>query len=216
MQPKIGILGGIGPESSAEFYLQLILLCQSKGITSNTEYPHILLESIPAPELMLQNIDLTMYAQGIQNLENSGADFIVIICNTAYIYSEQITRKCTVPIINLQEEVQKYLLDKQIDIITVIGSKKTSKQLYQFPNIKSNMIHETDIDSIIFDFNNGKDKEILKHKLLDILEKYNNEHILISCTELSLLLENEKRENHHDTFTILLNATYSAWKNNTI
>jgi aspartate/glutamate racemase len=46
-RPTIGILGGIGPESSAFFYKRIIELVQQRySISSNTDYPHILLEHI--------------------------------------------------------------------------------------------------------------------------------------------------------------------------
>ena len=61
----IGVLGGIGPESTAEFYRRLINRIQKSGyVQSNLNYPHILINSIPAPELFLENPDLSMYQEG--------------------------------------------------------------------------------------------------------------------------------------------------------
>jgi len=107
MKPTIGILGGLGPESSALFYKSLIEKVQSLNIKSNTEYPHIILESIPAPELLLENPDLNMYKEAIKNLENAGADFIITVCNTAHIFNNQFKKFVNVPLIDVNEETEK-------------------------------------------------------------------------------------------------------------
>src|SRR3989344_778400 len=129
MKSKIGILGGIGPESSALFYERLITLAQSCNLKSNTEYPHIILESIPAPELLLENPDLTLYEEAIKNLQRAGADFIVLVCNTAYIYRNHLQSLVTIPIIDLNKEVEVILTKKKIKTITILGSKKTIEHL---------------------------------------------------------------------------------------
>ncbi len=54
---KIGILGGIGPEATGHFYLKLIKRLQETGrIKRNTDYPQIIINSIPAPELVDEKI----------------------------------------------------------------------------------------------------------------------------------------------------------------
>ena len=54
---KIGILGGIGPEATGEFYNKLIKRLQEKDlIKSNKDFPQIFINSIPAPELIYDYI----------------------------------------------------------------------------------------------------------------------------------------------------------------
>ncbi|MDP1694147.1 MAG: aspartate/glutamate racemase family protein [Candidatus Woesearchaeota archaeon] len=114
MKLKIGILGGIGPESSALFYERLIKLAQSKNVQSNIGYPHIILESIPAPELLLKNPDLTMYKEALKNLQDVGADFIVLVCNTAYVYIDQLKKEVNIPILDLNGETEKILKKNKV------------------------------------------------------------------------------------------------------
>ena len=67
---KIGILGGIGPEATGEFYNKLIKRLQERGLVkSNRDYPHIIINSIPAPELIYDKIsdeDLNPYIKGLK------------------------------------------------------------------------------------------------------------------------------------------------------
>ncbi|MCD4760053.1 aspartate/glutamate racemase family protein [archaeon] len=214
MKPKIGILGGIGPESSALFYKQLIQLVQSKNIKSNTEYPHIILESIPAPELLLKNPDLSMYKETLRNLEKAGADFIVIICNTAYVFIDQFENLVNISILDLNKETKMILDKNNVKKITIFGSKKTTDKLFHFDNIKIESISENDaaiIDQIILQYNSGKNKKESEQQLINLIKKYPQKNVLIACTELSTILKNTGLK-YLDTFDILLNATFQKWK----
>lgn len=215
MKPKIGILGGIGPESSALFYEQLIQLVQSNNIKSNLEYPHIILESIPAPELLLKNPDLSMYKESIVNLEKAGADFIVIVCNTAYVFIDQFENLVNIPILDLNKETKKILEKNNLKKITIFGSKKTIDNLFHFDNIKIEPISEDEseiIDKMILDYNSGKNKKELEQQLINLIKKYPQKNVLIACTELSIILKNAGLK-YLDTFDILLDATFQKWKN---
>lgn len=214
MKPKIGILGGIGPESSALFYKQLIQLVQSKDIKSNTEYPHIILESIPAPELLLQNPDLSIYKEALKSLQKAGADFIVIVCNTAYVFVDQFENIVDIPILDLNKETKKILDKNNLKKITIFGSKKTIDKLFHFDNIKNEPISEDEseiIDKMILDYNSGKNKKELEKQLINIIKKYPQKNVLIACTELSTILKKAGLK-YLDTFDILLDATFQKWK----
>jgi aspartate racemase len=215
MKSKIGILGGIGPESSAKFYELLIKKVQIKKIKSNLDYPHIILESIPAPELVLKNPDLTMYKDAIKNLENAGADFIVIICNTAYVFLEEFRNLVKIPIIDLNKETENVLKTNKVKSILIFGSKRTIDNLFHFKDIVIDKISDEDskiIDKIILEYNTGANKEALENKLVKIICKYSNKNILIACTELSTMLKN-KNLKYFDTFDILLDSTINKWEN---
>ncbi|MCX6811908.1 MAG: aspartate/glutamate racemase family protein [Candidatus Berkelbacteria bacterium] len=213
MKPKIGLLGGIGPESSAKFYELLIKKVQSLGVESNTEYPYIILESVPAPELFLENPDLTMYKQGVKNLEKAGANFIVIICNTAHIFINEFKELVNIPIIDLNKETEKVLKRNKIKSITVFGSRRTINKLFRFQDILLHKISAEDskvIDEIILKYNRGENKRKLEEKFVKIINKYSQKDILIACTELSTISRNRGLE-HLDTFDILLDATLKKW-----
>jgi aspartate/glutamate racemase len=65
---KIGVLGGIGPEATGEFYNKLISKLQDNGmIKSNSDFPQIIINRIPAPELIdhASESDIEQYRKGI-------------------------------------------------------------------------------------------------------------------------------------------------------
>jgi aspartate racemase len=216
LKKTIGILGGIGPESSAKFYQDLINELQNRNIIkSNEDYPHIILNSIPAPELV-NNDNLNMYLEGIKTLEKSGADFIVIICNTAYLYFEELQKTVKIPIIDLKKEIKKYLDNEKNNEILVLGSKKTKdSNIFEFKGIKISDDDKNIIDDIIINYNIGKDREIQKDILLRIIKKYKSKTLLLACTELSLLLK-DIDTSKIDTMEILLDATIREWHNSKV
>ena len=199
---KIGILGGIGPEATAEFYSKLIYTLQKeKLIKSNKDYPQIIINSIPAPELTYEKIskeDLKPYIEGLKELDKFNPDFIIMVCNTIHIYYNLLQKEIKTEIIDLRKELKLYIKKKKIKSVFILGTPNTIKQgLYKFKEIKTfhpNKKETKDLTRIIFNFNKGykKEKQIEKTKL--ICNKYlkkGAETIILGCTEFAVMLDKE-------------------------
>ncbi|MBD3362075.1 amino acid racemase [Candidatus Woesearchaeota archaeon] len=192
---KIGILGGIGPESTAELYLRIIQKAQTKGVRRNTDYPHIIINSIPAPELFSKNPNLKPYIQGFKALEKAGAKKILIACNTAYLLLNTFQKTTKIPIINLRREVKKKLTAQKI---LILGTHNTIKQgLFRFSGKKYIELTDSEIkklDKAIFELNQGKNKKKNELFVINLAKKYSKkaDKILVACTELSVALKNQK------------------------
>jgi len=216
MKPTIGILGGIGPEASVEFYRKIVEQVQELNfIKSNTDYPHIILNSINAPELFIKP-DLSQYKKGLKDLEKAGASFIVIACNTAYAFFEELQKEVNIPILDLRKELQSNLIKRNIKSAFLLASSQLIKaKIYSFPETRIFTPSEADselLDKIIKNYNLGlnKDKQIVKMKA--IVKKYEGKAdiFIIGCTEISKIA-NKMGLNGIDTFEILLDATLNWW-----
>ena len=180
---KIGVLGGIGPEATSEFYSKLIKELQKrKLIKRNSDYPRIIINSIPAPELVRDKIsekDLEQYIEGIKFLDRCGADFIVMVCNTIHLYYEMLQKESKTPILDLRNAVRKAIAGKKR--VLVIGTPSTIKQgLYEFPEVKYESLTEkemTRISGSILKFNRGKPARIA-----DICRKHKGAQLILACT----------------------------------
>jgi|SRR3989344_2038043 len=217
MKPiKIGILGGIGPEATGEFYLRLINEIQKIGIKNNSDFPQIIINSIPAPELIydkISNKDLKFYIKGLKELEEFKVDFIVMICNTIHLYLDKLKKEIKILLIDLKKEIYNYLIKNKIKRITVLGTPNTIKKLYRFKGIKSIDISKNEIaelSKIIFDFNRGINN---KDKLKKIVKKYikKDSMIILGCTELAVILKNEDIPKM-DTMDILLESVIKRFR----
>jgi len=213
----VGILGGIGPESTGRFYLSLInKLKENKQIKSNEDFPQIIINSIPAAELIYAEAsdrDLQQYILGLKELEKFDVNFIVMVCNTIHLFYERLQKKIGIPIVNLREEVRRYLLKKKIKSAIVLGTPMTIRNgLYKFTGIKYIDPDETEINLMaksIFDFNKGFERDKQHQLLKSITDKYLSrgvDIIILGCTELALILEKENIPKIN-TLDVLLETT---------
>lgn len=200
---KIGVLGGIGPESTGEFYNKLISELQERGlIKNNSDFPQIIINSIPAPELIYNehnDKDLRQYIEGLKELEIHKPDFIVMVCNTIHFFHERLQREVKTPIIDLRREVQEYLKNKKVETVVVLGSPISIKGgLYKFEDINYVEISGDDIEKLsesTYNFNRGFQRDRQVDRVREIARKYfkgeSNSLIILGCTELALMLKDE-------------------------
>ena len=107
-----GVIGGMGPQASAEFYRLLIEGAKRDfGARHNHEFPEILLDSVPVPDFLA---DLTQMEQAAVMLEDRvrrltayGSTILTMACNTACILSDRLTRQTEQPFIFVVYEVLK-------------------------------------------------------------------------------------------------------------
>jgi aspartate racemase len=99
----IGILGGMGPEATADLYMRIIRATlvekdqdHHRIIDSNAKIPDrtpAILGTGPSPlPLMLET--------GL-NLQRAGADFIIMPCNTAHYFHSQLQAGLDVPVLHM-------------------------------------------------------------------------------------------------------------------
>ncbi|MCH8004375.1 MAG: amino acid racemase [Nanoarchaeota archaeon] len=213
---RIGVLGGIGPEATGEYYLKLIKGLQQTGlIKNNSDFPQIIVNSIPAPELVgeISAEQLKPYKTGIRELDKYNVDVIVIVCNTLYLYYDELQSEVKTHIMDLRQEVKKRLIDKDIKRTIVLGTPSTiRKGLYKFDGIEYVNVSDQDIDQLstsIFSYNKGKNKLLQKQLVERIARKYVDsgaEIIIIGCTELAVMLKDVNIPKI-DTIDVLVEGT---------
>lgn len=106
----IGIIGGLGPETTSEFYLDLVFSCAKKDKTAR---PGIIISSVPLPyqieeDLILRSEGMERYIPFLtaeaQRLEKAGADFLVMPCNSLHVFIKQIRDSVNIPVLSIVEE----------------------------------------------------------------------------------------------------------------
>jgi aspartate racemase len=106
----VGIIGGIGPESTIEYYRQIIAFYREQKPDGN--YPSIILNSVnfkPLLDLILANqrSQVTQHLVGeLQKLANAGADFAVLAANTPHLVFDDIRRQCSIPLFGTRFTMQ--------------------------------------------------------------------------------------------------------------
>jgi len=125
---RLGILGGMGPAASAEFITRLIQ--QTPASCDQEHIPFVLWNEPRTPDrsTSIRNGDdrpLPYLLQGIQVLKSLGCTIIVIPCNTAHYWYDELV-KFKVPILHIVDSVADILRDINVTgIIGIMGTQAT-------------------------------------------------------------------------------------------
>src|SRR3989338_4235372 len=150
---KVGIIGGLGPETTSEFYLDLVFSCQKKD---RTHRPSIIIASVPLPykieeEAIAKNIGFErippFLIEEAKRLEKSGADFIVMPCNSLHIFIKEIRNAVKIPVLSIVEETVKFLKKNKFKKVGIVSTSATiQNKLYENAFEKNNIEYATPDD----------------------------------------------------------------------
>lgn len=215
---KPGIIGGLGPESTVDYYKGIISQYR-KQINVDT-YPHILLDSINMTEMLsyIANEDFPHLVQllldSICSLERAGADFAVIASNTPHIVFDELSKKSPLPLISIIEETVKKASSSGLSHLLLTGTAFTMRSTF-YQNCAARYglqitvpddAMQKEIHSIIFpELEEGIVIPEKKKRFLSLCSNYCRDKgldgIILGCTELPLMV------NENDFNIPVLNTT---------
>ena len=219
-----GIIGGLGPETTAEFYLDVIFSCQEK---SKTARPPIVISSVPLPfkieeDLIKKNKGTKRYipflTKEAKRLEDSGADFIVMPCNSLHIFIKEIRNAVNIPVLSIIEETIKFIKKDNFKKVGIISTSATiENKLYEDSFKKEKINFDTPnaleqakmgkiIHNLVLGQQNNRDREEII-KIVNNFQKKEVEAVALACTDLQLLIPKHPTIKVFDTMKVLVNAT---------
>lgn len=225
MQKKIiGILGGMGPESTAIFYQALIKQCQTQfGAQYDEDYPEIFIYNLPIPDVVegLKRPDetLSMLIQGAKKIDSIGVNFMVMPCNTAHYFYPEMEKSITIPFICIFLATAKKIKSKGYTKVGLLATETTVKYKSYDIDFEKNGIElilpnnsdQKNLTQIIMNILAGKKLNSDKKTLLNIigrLKENGAQAVVLACTDLPILLKQEDCDiKIFDTIEILAEAT---------
>jgi aspartate racemase len=189
----IGILGGMGPEATAEFYKRIIRLFQERyGCVNDSDYPDIFIYSLPLPEIVnfVDQEAIGKLQMGIDKLVSMGAGFIACPCNTANTFFRSL--KFDRPYVCIFDAAMKKVKSKNIGII---GTKQTMASeefqsrlkergiIFQIPN----SIEQQQMTDVIMRILSGKKLAADRILINKVARRMECSQVILGCTELPLL-----------------------------
>lgn len=216
----VGIIGGLGPETTAKFYMQLISLCAKKN---SEQRPDILISNVPIDsELEEKFINRSegkrefceLLTRAAKTLEKGGADFIALPCNTAHIFIDDIRKSVNIPVLSIIDETVKVLKSRGVEKVGLLATPSTVKNnLFdkKIGLIKPSNPNQKKMGLIINNILRHQNPDKNRIELLGIIENVakKSDALLLACTDLQLLIP-EKEINGvqvFDTMQILAQAT---------
>lgn len=219
---KLGVLGGMGPAASAEFMVRLTSLTPANQ--DQDHIPTVLWSDPRVPDRstsILNGTDLPLpwLKDGIRGLQVAGCDHIVMPCNTAHFWYDELIKLGT-PITHIVDSVADML--REINAIQVpigiLGTRATIELgLYQrrLRNlgwsciIPSSREMDTYVQPAIDLIKANKIEEAHSPliKVVDNLIAQGAKAVVLGCTEIPLAVKE-----HHRTGIILINSIDSLAK----
>jgi len=220
----IGIIGGLGPETTSEFYLDIVFSCQKKDRTAR---PSIIIASVPLPykieeDAISKNIGiercLPFLIEEAKRLEKSGADFIVMPCNSLHIFIEDIRKAVKIPVLSIIEETVKFLKKNNFNKVGIVSTSATIKNKLYENAFEANKIEyktpdafqQAKLGKFIFNLVTGFQKNSDREELIQIIndfEKKDVSCVVLACTDLQLLIPKHPTLKIFDTMKIFADAS---------
>ena len=198
----IGILGGMGTQAGLDFCNKLAMINRGK---IDQKYPLFVLynkSNIPGrPEnLKKYNKVLKSLIEGCRLLQKSKCKFIVIPCNTAHYWYNDLQKKIEIPIISMPKEVWLHAKNNckknsKIGILATEGTLKTNVY-HKFFDKSFNLISPKkslqvkSVNKAIKCVKMGKIKDAEKaiKSAVNYLIKMKCKKIILGCTELPIAI----------------------------
>ncbi len=202
---KPGIIGGVGPESSIEYYKLIIKRFQEKLNTK--DYPELVINSINMTEMLgyvfTNQLDsLTDFlSERIKILELSGVDFAAIASNTPHLVFDRLINRVKIPLVSIAEEACKVINNKKITRAGLFGTKSTmTSGFYKrvaeqygievlVPDpIRQDYIHEKYMGELVFNRILPDTRQQLIQIVKNLQKNESIQGLILGGTELPLIL----------------------------
>ena len=204
MPKRIGILGGMSPESTSEYYEYITHTYTERF--GDYGYPEIIIYSVSfQPYVDWPNEDRwDLVAQGLskaaQSLEAAGADFIIIATNTMHLVFDQVQASVSVPMLSLLDAVGKAILGRGMETVGLLGTQFTMEKTFYRDRLARKGItvlvpdasdREVVNDVIYDELVAGQVCDESRARFVAIIEKLaarGAEGVILGCTEIPLLV----------------------------
>ncbi len=203
---KIGIIGGMGPESTVDYYKLIIGAFKDERASYN--YPEIVIYSVNLSEFM-KLLEGSKWAEmvewllgAVRALAGAGAEFAAIGANTPHVVFDQVSSRSPLPMLSIVEATCARAQAMGLKRLGLLGTGFTMKSDFYQKVFRRNgmslvvpeapdreLIHQrlfSEIELGIF-------KDSTRQELLSVVERMIEKHsidsIVLGCTELPLILD---------------------------
>ena len=204
----LGMIGGVGPESTIDYYKNIIALYRERQ--RDGSYPQFVINSIDLKKgidfMNANNLaGMANYLlEEIMKLPRAGADFGMIAANTPHIVFDDIAFKSPIPLISIVEATCDFAKERKMKRLALFGTRYTMQATFY-----SKVFSREGIDLIVPE---SKDQDYIHEKyfselvpgnflletragLLAIVDrmkaKIDLDGVILAGTELPLILRGE-------------------------
>ena len=204
---KLGLIGGVGPESTIPYYRGIVYGVQKK--VGHPYFPPLTIESLSTFEVIRMSSqglreELTAYLlAGIRNLEAAGTDFGALACNTGHMVFEELQAQSHIPLVSIVDVTCAEAQRQGFKKLGLLGTAATMdgaffKQPFEQAGIELVTPLDAEKKLIAKKITEELELGIVKpetvlavQKIVDGMVKRSGiEAVVLGCTELPMLFEN--------------------------
>ena len=223
MKKTLGVLGGMGPMATADFFTKVVELTKA---SSDNEHIRVLIDNYPQlPDrqshiLHGKTSPAPQMIEAVKNLMALGADYIAMPCNTAHYFADEIEKATGCKLIHILKvnalaARNRFGTDKKVGILATSGVLQSG--------IYANAFKEQGIDSVtttqeeqkvmidlIFGIKGGKYPETADGfvGILNAMKARGADYFVLGCTELPLAVQHFALQEQFD----FIDTTYELAK----
>lgn len=205
---KLGLVGGMGPESTIPYYHDIVYGVQEA--LGQSVFPELSIESVNVFDVLRlcgeeKYDELTDYLMtAINNLAKGGAEFAALSANTPHIVFDRLREKSPIPLISIVEAACEEAKSRELKKIGLLGTVFTmTGEFFKNPFLKNGIqmiipsAEEMELvnEKISTELELGIIKEETLLSFQQIISRMKDENgieaIVLGCTELPLLLNDE-------------------------
>ena len=203
----VGVLGGMGPEATLDFFKKVIALTPANN---DQEHLRIIIDNNPKipdrTETILTKSQalLPALAATARNLERAGVDFIAIPCNTVHYFYDDLVKETTVPVLHMIREVVKAAKSanseyEKVGLLATTGTVNANLYQWEFQKAGIEVIAPTpkvqaDVMDAILEIKAGHDKNLAKKVFTRVAEQLLEQKaqaLILGCTDIPLVIRQQ-------------------------
>lgn len=207
MHKRIGLLGGMSPESTVEYYRHITRAYTARY--GDHGYPETIIYSVSfQPYVDWPNHDRwDLVAAGLceaaRRLEAAGADFLAIATNTMHIVLDEVRSAVRIPVLSLLDAVADAIAQRGLSAVGLMGTRFTMEKAFYRdalahrsltvlvpPAGDRDTINRIIYDELVVGQVRAESREAFL-RIIDRLRARGAEGVILGCTEIPLLVSQE-------------------------
>ncbi|OTG80379.1 aspartate/glutamate racemase family protein [Acinetobacter sp. ANC 4648] len=202
MNKAIGILGGMGPQATVDAMNKII-----KNTPANCDQEHIPVITVSIPDIPDRTKSIINHddkpfekmSEYIRILESANVGCIIIPCNTAHFWFDQLQKSTHIKMISIIDSTVNFIKKNKVKKICILATSATiNAELYQkklADNQINFMIPEVAIQQLvmqsIYKYKSGEiiESKKIMNNIIKLYYKNSEVKFLLACTEIPLILE---------------------------
>lgn len=197
----VGILGGMGPEATIDFMNRIIALTPA---TTDADHIHMLVDNNPhvpsrQAAILGEGIDPgPTLAKMAKKLEDAGADVLVMPCNTAHAWQEDIVEATAIPFVSIIDETAAQCVEfKRVGLLATRACLRSGLYQAKFAAAGKELLLPTDDElaefsrliAMIKTGEKGAAVGVAMRALAEGLSERGAQAVIAGCTEIPLVLD---------------------------